>query len=154
MASDRFNRVTADYVDGSITPDEWRELRVGLEPEKASTCAERDRLEAQLATLETGPDLAAIEGEVRHKLTELAAAMGRPRETGEEISVVRDALIQIFERFDLEVRRDGVRIEPVARSIWLQGYELELRPRLRSAASTSGRCIEVENRTEIGTGYV
>jgi hypothetical protein len=143
LASERLDRVTSDYVDGSITSDEWRELRVDLEPEKNSASAERDRLKAQLVDLETGPDLAGIEDEIRQKLTELAAAMGRPRETGEDVSVVRDALIQVFERFELEVKRSGVRIRPVARSIRLQGYELEFCPRLRSAASESSRCIEV-----------
>jgi site-specific DNA recombinase len=140
LAAKRLARVRGDYVNGEITAEEWRELRVELEPEVESSLAERARLAEQLLVIEAGPDVPAAEMALEARLDDLVAALARP--CGESrVPAVRDVLLQLFDRFVFHRTviepngPDQLWLEPVMREVEIDGYDGTVRPVFTTGAT-------------------
>lgn len=134
----RLQRVKGDYVAGELNAVEWRELRAELEPEAAAAAAEAERLDAQLAEVEAGPNLAGMESELLEQLARIRAAVAGEVNDAAGMDAVRAALLRLFERFifhrgvperaNLELVGEGCWVEPVISERAVAGYDEKLRP--------------------------
>jgi site-specific DNA recombinase len=101
LASDRLARVKRDYLDGSLSAAEWRELRSELEAEAAAASSSVERLRARADEVEAeGAEIDAAEELLGHLAELRAAVAGRVREGG-SVEGVRAALLRLFDGFSV-----------------------------------------------------
>jgi site-specific DNA recombinase len=137
-AAARLDHVKADYFAGELSAAEWRELREELQPQADAAATERDRLAAQLAGVEAGPDLGGLESELVEHLVHIRAVIAGEVNDASGVDGVRATLLRLFDRFvlyhghpesaHLELIGEQYWIEPVASERAIQGYDEKLKP--------------------------
>ena len=131
------SRTRRDYQRGVLDAEE---LAIAKD-EAEGADAHRDQMRAQMAEIESGPDLSDAETDVLEKLARIRAAIAGEIQDAEGIAAVRATLLRLFDRFILhpglpekahvELASPERWIEPVLSEQAIEGYDEKLRPVLR-----------------------
>ncbi len=133
-ATEAVTRIKRDYMRGAIGAEDWNELRVELEEERAGALAELERLQQQLSDVESWGAVQDAEQQTLERLTALRAAIaGELRDTA-GMEAIRAALLRIFECFVVYVDDSDGRIEAIVRDQAVRTVDEHLRPIFKPTA--------------------
>jgi site-specific DNA recombinase len=111
-AAEAVERVRRDYTAGEITAADWRELRPDLESEHEAARANLDQVRARRDAL--APAAAErVEAQTVERLRKLREAVAGKIESAPDLTAVRGALLDLFDRFEVK-RLDVLNAERAA----------------------------------------
>lgn len=127
--SERLARVKRDYLAGSLTAVEWRELRSELEPENHAARAEVDRLARQVDAHQNDDSVHAAEREVVSLLERIRRAVAGEIRDAEAAQAVSATLLRLFDHFTFHAG------QPIRANVELIDAESWIEPSIRETAS-------------------
>jgi DNA invertase Pin-like site-specific DNA recombinase len=122
-AEDRLARVRRDYMDDSISAEDWASFRDELTSELEAAKAEVERLGTQQAEVKEWADWLDAEKATMAKLAELRATVAGEVSGGRDLDAVRAQLTRLFDHFIVRRVQPGDRVH--AELAWVGGLILE-----------------------------
>jgi len=146
-AQERLGRVKRDYMDGTISADDWNDFRTELTGELKAAEAQVARFDDQLAQIEAGGATRDLEAEVVEKLAAIRAAVAGEVKDADGVDAARSALQRLFEGFTLRHPEAGMRVP--AELAWTGSDDYVLEPRLREGVIPTPQPLYTSEATAI-----
>jgi hypothetical protein len=122
-AQERLNRVKRDYLEGTITAEDWNGFRDDLTGELEAAQAQVQRFDDQLAAISRTGAARDLEQDVIEKLTAIRAAVAGEVTDAKAVEAARASIQRLFEGFTLAKPQMGQRMD--SELAWTGSYVLE-----------------------------
>ncbi|HEX3241132.1 MAG TPA: recombinase family protein [Solirubrobacterales bacterium] len=146
-AQERLDRVKRDYMDGTLTAEDWADFRVELTGELDAAKAQVQRFDSQLAEVEAGGATRDLEAEVVEKLAAIRAAVAGEVKDADGVDAARAALLRLFDGFILRDPQAGQRVP--AELAWTGSGDYVLEPVLKDGVLPTPQPLHTSEATAI-----